>query len=105
VRWTAARSSRIVCVRPIVLETDGSVWQEHADDLGDVIAHLAGAQDGAGALDLRPAFALAAAAGRGPFTSDGVHFTAAGATMVAASFAAVITDGDCGETAATDTGG
>ena len=103
-RWTAARTSRIVCVRPLVLETDGSVWLEHADELGDVIAHLAGAQDGAGALDLRPAFAAAAATGDGPFTSDGVHFTAAGATVVAASFAAVIIDGDYGETAATDTG-
>ncbi|MCX6365000.1 MAG: SGNH/GDSL hydrolase family protein, partial [Actinobacteria bacterium] len=31
--WTAARASRIVCVRPTVLEADGSVWQAHADEL------------------------------------------------------------------------
>ena len=105
VEWTAARASRIVCVRPIVLEADGSVWQEHADELGDVVAGLAGAHDGARALDLRPAFATAADAGGGPFTTDGVHFTDAGATVVAATFAAAIEDIDRGETAAADNGG
>ena len=59
VDWTAARASRIVCVRPIVLEADGTVWQEHADELGDVIAAIAGAHDGSRTLDLRPAFAAA----------------------------------------------
>ena len=104
VEWTAARASRIVCVRPIVLEADGSVWQEHADELGDVIATLTGARNGARALDLRPAFAAAKDGGGGPFTTDGVHFTDAGALVVAASFAAVIEEIDRGEVAATDTG-
>ena len=105
VEWTAARATRIVCVRPLVLEADGSVWQEHADELGDIVAQLAGAQDGARALDLRPAFAAAAAGGGGPFTSDGVHFTDAGAAVVAAAFAAVVEEIDRGETVAADTGG
>jgi lysophospholipase L1-like esterase len=105
VEWTAARAARIVCVRPIVLEADGSVWQEHADELGDVIAALAGTRNSAPALDLRPAFAAAKDGGDGPFTTDGVHFTDAGATVVAASFTAVIDEIDRGEVAATDTGG
>jgi len=105
VEWTAARTSRIVCVRPIVLETDGSVWQERADELGDVVAQLAGAQDGRRALDLHPAFAAARDAGAGPFTGDGIHFTDAGAVVVAAAFAAVIEEIERGETAASDTGG
>jgi lysophospholipase L1-like esterase len=90
VEWTAARASRMVCVRPIVLEADGSVWQEHADELGDVIAELAGARSGARVLDLRRAFGAAKDAGGGPFTTDGVHFTDEGATVVAAAFAEVI---------------
>ncbi len=105
VEWTAARAARMVCVRPMVLEAEGSVWQEHADELGDVIARLVGARGGARVLDLRPAFAAAADAGGGPFTGDGVHFTDAGAVVVAASFAAVIEEIERGETAATDTGG
>jgi len=102
VEWTAARASRIVCVRPVVLETEGSVWQEHADELGDVIAVLAGARDGAHVLDLRPGFAAAGDAGGGPFTTDGVRFTDAGAVVVAASFAAIIDEIVRGEAAATD---
>jgi lysophospholipase L1-like esterase len=105
VDWTAARASRIVCVRPIVLEADGTVWQEHADELGDVIAAIAGAQDGARTLDLRPAFTAAGDAGCGPFTIDGVHFTDAGATVVAAAFAAGIEEIERGGAAAMDTGG
>jgi lysophospholipase L1-like esterase len=105
VEWTAARASRLLCVRPIVLEADGSIWQEHADELGDVIAALAAARDGARALDLRPAFIAARDAGGGPFTTDGVHFTDAGALVVAASFAEVIDEIDRGETAAADAGG
>jgi lysophospholipase L1-like esterase len=105
VEWTAARALRTVCVRPIVLEAEGSVWQKHADELGDVVARLADAQDAASALDLRPAFAAAEDAGGGPFTSDGVHFTDAGATVVAASFAAVIEEIDRGDAVATDAGG
>ena len=103
VEWTAARASGIVCVRPIVLEADGSIWQERADELGDVIARLSDARDDAIALDLRPAFA--AAAGGGPFTIDGVHFTDAGAHVVAAAFAEVIEAIDRGAEAMTDTGG
>ncbi|MCX6371624.1 MAG: GDSL-type esterase/lipase family protein [Actinobacteria bacterium] len=104
VTWTAARASQIVCVRPIVLEADGSVWQEHADELGDDVVRLAGEHDGARTLDLRPAFAAARAVGDRPFTIDGVHFTNAGATVVAAALAAAIEDIDRGETAASDTG-
>jgi lysophospholipase L1-like esterase len=105
VRWTAARTSRLVCVRPLVLEADGSIWQRSADELGAVIAELAGACDGARALDLRPAFAAAADGGGGPFTTDGVHFTDAGATVVAASLAAVIEEIDRDDAAAANTGG
>jgi len=105
VEWTAARASRIVCVRPIVLEAEGSAGQKHADELGDVITALAGAQDGTRVLDLRPAFSAAKDAGGGPFTTDGVHFTDAGAVVVAASFAAVIDEIDRSEAVPTDTGG
>ena len=105
VEWTAARASGIVCVRPIVLEADGSVWQEHADELGGVVAGLADAREGARTLDLRPAFAAARDAGDGPFTIDGVHFTDAGAHVVAAAFAEVIEAIDRGAEAMTDTGG
>lgn len=105
VEWTAARASLIVCVRPMVLEADGSVWQEQADELGDVLIHLAGARSGARGLDLRPAFAAAGGAGGGPFTTDGVHFTDAGALVVAASLAAVIDEIDRGAVAAAATGG
>ena len=104
VEWTAARASRIMCVRPTVLEAEGSVWQEHADELGDVIAALAIARVAARSLDLRPAFAAAKDAGGGPFTSDGVHFTDAGATVVAATFAAAIEEIDRGEAVATHRG-
>jgi lysophospholipase L1-like esterase len=105
VEWTAARTSRIVCVRPLVLEADGSVWQGRADELGDVIATLAEAQDAARVLDLRPAFAAAKDAGGGPFTTDGVHFTHAGAVVVAASLANVIDEIDRSAADAADTGG
>jgi lysophospholipase L1-like esterase len=103
-KWTGARSSLMVCVRPLVLEADGSIWQERADELGNVVAELA-AQEGARVLDLRPAFIAARDAGGGPFTTDGVHFTDAGALVVAASFAKTIDDIDRGEPAAADTGG
>ncbi len=43
-------------------------------------------------LDLQPAFAAAAEDGDGPFTTDGVHFTDAGAEVVAGAFAAVIAE-------------
>ena len=98
--WTATRASRIVCVRPLVLEADGSVWQEHADELGDVIAAIAGAHGVARMLDLRPAFAAAGDAGGGPFTTDGVHFTVAGAMVVAAAFVADMEEIERGEISA-----
>jgi lysophospholipase L1-like esterase len=104
-RWTGARSSLTVCVRPLVLETDGSIWRERADELGDLVAALAAARKGARVLDLRPAFIAAGDAGGGPFTTDGVHFTDAGALVVAASFAETIDEIDRGEPAAADTGG
>ena len=88
--WTDAHTSLAVCVRPLVLEAEGSVWEERADMLGDVVAGLGGARDRMQVLDLRPAFAAAVDAGRGPFTTDGVHFTETGATVVAAAFAAAI---------------
>jgi lysophospholipase L1-like esterase len=88
--WTAERAPRMVCVRPLVLEAEGSVWEAHADELGDAFASCAGAWPAARTLDLRPAFAEAAAAGRGPFTVDGVHFTEAGAEVVAVSLAGEI---------------
>ncbi|HEY5386350.1 MAG TPA: GDSL-type esterase/lipase family protein [Thermoleophilia bacterium] len=105
VKWTAERASRTVCVRPIILEADGSVWQKHADELGDAVAGLAAEHGEACALDLRPAFAAARGAGAGPFTTDGVHFTDAGAGVVAATFAALIDELDGGDNAAPDTGG
>lgn len=104
VDWTAARASRIVCVRPIVLEADGSVGQEHAEELGDVIASLVGARDAVRVLDLRPAFGAAKDVGGGPFTTDGVHFTATGAAVVAAAFATVIGEIDRDQAAEADEG-
>lgn len=104
VEWTAARAALLVCVRPIVLEADGSVWQAHADELGDAIAQLAGSR-AARVLDLRPAFDAARSAGGGPFTADGVHFTHAGAAVVAASFAEVVQEIEHGQAIATTTEG
>jgi lysophospholipase L1-like esterase len=88
--WTAERAPAVVCVRPLVLEADGSAWTAHADALGDALARVADGTPSARVLDLRPAFAQAAEAGHGPFTVDGVHFTDEGASVVADAFAAVI---------------
>ena len=88
--WTAERAANIVCVRPLVLEAEGSVGTTRADEVGHAMERCARAVFAAGTLDLRPAFAEAAAAGRGPFTEDGVHFTHAGAVVVAAAFAGAI---------------
>jgi lysophospholipase L1-like esterase len=90
--WTVARARRIVCVRPLVLEAEGSAWEARADSLGDRIAGLAVRRETVRAFDLRPAFAAAACRGEGPFTIDGVHFTDAGAAVVAEAFACVIVD-------------
>jgi lysophospholipase L1-like esterase len=88
--WTEARAARLVVVRPLVLESDGSLWDERARAVADTIARVAAGHACCRVVDLRPAFATAAARGDGPFTTDGVHFTAAGAEVVAAAFAAVI---------------
>ena len=103
--WTAARAPRLVCVRPLVLEAAGSVWEAHAAEIGDAVAAAAAGVSGAASLDLRPAFAAAAGRGEGPFTTDGVHFTDAGAAIVAGAFASAIDDIDRGGTAASDKGG
>jgi lysophospholipase L1-like esterase len=103
--WTAARTPRLVCVRPLVLEAAGSVWETRAGDIGDAVAAAAAGVTGATSLDLRPAFAAAAGRGEGPFTTDGVHFTIAGATVVAGAFAETIDDIDRGGGAAPRKGG
>jgi len=105
VKWTAARASRVVCVRPIVLEADGSIWETYADEIGDAIVALADMHERVRVLDPRAALAAAEGAGEGPFTTDGVHFTDAGAAVVAASFAEVVDESERGEPAAADTGG
>ena len=103
--WTAARAARLVCVRPLVLEAPGSVWEARADEIGDTVAAVAAAVEGATSLDLRPAFTAAAGRGEGPFTTDGVHFTDAGAAVVAEAFASAIDDIDRGGRAASGKGG
>ena len=60
--------------------------------MAEAIARIAGGRDSCRVVDLRPAFAAAAEAGDGPFTTDGVHFTDAGAEVVAAAFATVIAE-------------
>ena len=90
--WTEARAPRIVVVRPLVLEAEGSVWEERATEVGEAIARIAAGRSSCRVLDLRPAFAAAAEDGEGPFTADGVHFTDAGAEVVARAFDAVIAE-------------
>ena len=89
IEWIGMRTRRSLLVKPIILESEGSLWAARADDLGRMIEDL-GAGSGAEVLDLRPAFARAHACGSGPFTIDGVHFTDAGAQVVAAAFAAAL---------------
>jgi len=90
--WTEARAPRIVVVRPLVLEAEGSVWEARADEAAGAIARVAAGRSSCRVLDLRPAFAAAAEQGEGPFTTDGVHFTDAGAEVVAGVFAMVIAE-------------
>lgn len=90
--WTEARAPRIVVVRPVVPEAEGSVWEQRADEVGEALARIAAGRSACRVVDLRPAFRAAAEEGEGPFTTDGVHFTQAGAEVVAAVFAAVITE-------------
>ncbi len=94
-----------MCVRPLVLEAADSVWEARAAEIGDAAAAAAAGVGGATALDLRPAFAAAAGRGLGPFTTDGVHFTDAGAAVVAEAFAATIDDIERGGGAAPRKGG
>jgi len=89
--WTEARAPRIVVVRPLVLEAEGSLWEERVAEVAETAARLAAGRQSCRVVDLLPAFEAAAAAGDGPFTTDGVHFTDAGAEVVAGAFAAVIT--------------
>ena len=103
--WTAARAARLVCVRPLVLEAPGSVWEARAAEIGHTVAAVAAAASAATSLDLRPPFAAAAGRGEGPFTTDGVHFTDAGAAVVAEAFASAIDDIDRGGGAASGKGG
>lgn len=88
--WSAARSRRTVVVLPLILDAEGSLWEERAAQIGAAMAELAAARSACRALDLRPAFAAAARSGGGPFTIDGVHFTDAGAEVVAGVFVGVI---------------
>ena len=90
--WTEARTPRIVVVRPLVLEAEGSLWDKRAGEVAEAIARIAGGRSSCRVVDLRPAFAAAAESGAGPFTTDGVHFTDAGAEVVAAAFATVIAE-------------
>ena len=105
IEWTAARAARLVCVRPLVLEAAGSVWEARAAEIGDAVAALAAGVSGAATRDLRPACASAAGRDQGPFTTDGVHFTDVGAAVVAAAFAAAIDDSDRGGATAPSKGG
>jgi lysophospholipase L1-like esterase len=88
--WTEARAQRIVVVRPLVLEADGSLWQQRAGEVAEAVARVAAGRPSCRVLDLLPAFETAAGDGDGPFTTDGVHFTDAGAEVVADVFALVI---------------
>ena len=90
--WTEARAPLIVVVRPLVLEAEGSVWEDRAAEVAEAITRIASSRESCRVLDLRPSFAAAAEDGDGPFTTDGVHFTDAGAEVVAQAFAAVIVE-------------
>ena len=90
--WTAERAAELVLVRPLILEAEGSLWEERAEEVGGTIAELGAGRSACRELDLAPAFAAAGRTGAGPFTTDGVHFTDAGAEVVADAFAGVIAE-------------
>jgi lysophospholipase L1-like esterase len=90
--WTEARAPRIVVVRPLVLEAEGSLWEDRAAEVAEAVARIAGERPSCRVVDLQSAFEAAASRGDGPFTTDGVHFTIAGAEVVAAAFADVIAE-------------
>ena len=73
--WTEARAPRIVVVRPLFFESDGSPWKERAAEVAKAVARIAAGRSSCRVIDLHPAFAAAAEEGDGPFTTDGVHFT------------------------------
>ena len=64
--WTEARAPRIVVVRPLVLEAEGSVWEERAAEVAEAISRIAAGRSSCRVVDLRPAFAAAAEGGRRP---------------------------------------
>ncbi len=103
--WTEARAPRIVVVRPLVLETEGSLWEQRAGEVAEAITRIARSRASCRVVDLAPAFEAAAEAGDGPFTTDGVHFTEAGAEVVAGALAAVITELEREDAAAGEPGG
>lgn len=88
--WAEARASCIVVVRPLILESEGAQWETRANDVADAIERVAARRRSCRVVDLRPAFEAAAARGEGPFTTDGVHFTEAGADVVSGAFAQIV---------------
>jgi acyl-CoA thioesterase I len=88
--WTEARTRRIVVVRPLVLESEGSLWEERAGQVAEAVTRIAAGRPACRVVNLLPTLEAAADAGDGPFTTDGVHFTEAGAEVVAGVFAAII---------------
>jgi lysophospholipase L1-like esterase len=88
--WTVARAQLVMCVEPIILDAQGSLWEKHSAEVAGVVASLAEQRERCQSLDLHPAFAAARERGEGAFTTDGVHFTDTGAMVVAATFAAAI---------------
>ena len=64
--WTEARAPRIVVVRPLVLESEGSVWEVRAAEVAEAIARIAAGRSTCRVLDLQPAFAAAAEDGTVP---------------------------------------
>jgi len=103
--WTEARAPRIVVVRPLVLETEGSLWEQRAGEVAEAITHIARSRASCRVVDLAPAFEAAAEAGGGPFTTDGVHFTETGAEVVAGALAAVIAELELEDESAAAPGG
>jgi lysophospholipase L1-like esterase len=102
--WTEARTQRIVVVRPLVLEAGGSLWEQRAAEVAEAIARIAAGRPSCRVVDLLPAFEAADGDGDGPFTTDGVHFTDAGAEVVARAFAEVIGELEAEDEAAAGAG-
>jgi lysophospholipase L1-like esterase len=90
--WTEARAPRIVVVRPLVLESEGTLWEQRAAEVAEAISRIAAGRSSCRVVDLHPVFEQTATKGDGPFTTDGVHFSEAGAEVVAGAFASVIAE-------------